>query len=119
MFDRAWGAIRSIPRRCPVCRTRRKDPLLMLRHLQESGHRSCGCGGYHYAHRPGSKCCDSNPMCGVNQAVRRGEDPAVIEDIALDIALDFLERTPSRHCERPNRRKPSRTSRSTPAACPF
>ncbi len=119
MFDRVWGAIRTIPRRCPVCRTRRKDPLLMLRHLQESGHRSCCCGGYHYMHRPGSKCCDSNPMYSVNQAVRRGEDAAVIEDIALDIALDFLEPTPTRHRASLRPHRSSRSARTTAAACPF
>lgn len=74
--------------RCPACRTRRKDHGLFTRHLRDSGHRLCTCGGYHYAHRPGSPFCDCNPFADVLRASRQGESAEVLLDIAADIAWD-------------------------------
>lgn len=76
---RAW--------RCPECRTRRQDFDLFMRHIHESGHCLCNCGGYHYAHRPGSPFCKRNPFSDVLDASRRGESAEVCMDIAADIAF--------------------------------
>lgn len=74
--------------RCPACRTRRKDHGLFTRHLRESGHHLCTCGGYHFAHRPGSPYCTHNPWSDVLEASRRGESDEVLLEIAADIAWD-------------------------------
>lgn len=68
--------------RCPSCRTRRKDYGLFTKHLQESGHRLCKCGGYHYSHRPGSPFCEANPMSDVLMASRYGTPDSELADIA-------------------------------------
>ena len=87
--------------RCPECRTRRKDYGLFTRHLEQSGHRVCNCGGYHYAHRPGSPFCVSNPYSDVRIASRYGVPDTELQEIADWCA--FM--------------KPGRVSTST--ACPF
>lgn len=46
----------------------------MLRHLQDSGHRLCTCGGYHYAHRPYGGYCYRHEMAIFRDAERRGYD---------------------------------------------
>jgi hypothetical protein len=70
--------------RCPDCRTRRKDYGLFTRHLRESGHGACDCGGYHYRHRPGAPYCDRNPWSDYLAAKRRGEDQAVLDEIEME-----------------------------------
>lgn len=87
--------------RCPECRTRRRDYGLFTRHLKESGHRICNCGGYHYSHRPGSPYCVGNPMSDVLIASRQGATDAELADIAEWCAWS----------------KPGRAARG--AACPF
>lgn len=79
--------------RCPDCRTRRKSFDLFTRHLRESGHRACTCGGYHYKHRPGSPCCEKNPMADVEIAKRHGGFTA---DELLEIAVDCAWEKPGR-----------------------
>ena len=74
--------------RCPACRTRRQDYGLFAQHLRESGHKLCHCGGYHYAHRPGSPYCVHNPWSALKDAIRRGESDEVLMDIAAEIAWD-------------------------------
>lgn len=74
--------------RCPACRTRRKDWGLFSAHLQESGHRLCKCGGYHYAHRPGSTYCERNPMCDLHRASRAGADAETLAAIRDELVLD-------------------------------
>lgn len=73
--------------RCPDCRTRRKDYGLFTRHLRETGHRVCTCGGYHHAHRPGSPFCERNPTSPVLLASRYGASDDELVDIAIDCAL--------------------------------
>lgn len=85
--------------RCPSCRTRRRDYGLFTKHLQESGHRLCNCGGYHYSHRPASPYCEANPMSDVLLASRQGTPDAELADIAAWCAFN----------------KPVRVS----TACPF
>lgn len=85
--------------RCPDCRTRRVSYNLFTRHIQQSGHRLCHCGGYHYAHRPRSAYCDQNTMCDVNRASRAGTPDHELADIAAWCALN----------------RPGRVSK----ACPF
>lgn len=68
--------------RCPSCRTRRRDYGLFTQHLKTTGHALCKCGGYHYAHRPGSPYCVANPMSDVRLADRQGEPDDVLADIA-------------------------------------
>lgn len=77
--------------RCPECRTRRQDFGLFTRHVRESGHRACDCGGYHYRHRPGSPFCERNPWSVYRAAKRRGESEAVLLDIQIDTAWDHAE----------------------------
>lgn len=74
--------------RCPDCRTRRADYKLFLRHVAETKHKVCHCGGYHYAHCPGSPYCIRNPWSAYRDAERRGEDESVLVDIAIETALD-------------------------------
>lgn len=76
------------PHRCPECRTRRASLLTLAQHLQRSGHRACTCGGYHYAHRPGSPYCTRNAMSDVRHAARRGDPLSVLLDIAAHCAWD-------------------------------
>lgn len=44
------------------------------RHVQATGHKLCLCGGYHYAHRPGSPLCAYNPLSALLLADRDGAD---------------------------------------------
>lgn len=74
--------------RCPGCRTRRKDWGLFTAHVRESGHRLCTCGGYHYAHRPGSTYCERNPMCDLHRASRAGADADTLAEIHAELALE-------------------------------
>lgn len=61
--------------RCPVCRTRRASFTGLLAHARQWDHRAaCTCGGYHYPHRPGSPCCEKNPVAHVNTALRAGAE---------------------------------------------
>lgn len=75
--------------RCPQCRTRRKSFKLFTQHLEDSGHKLCICGGYHYAHRPGSPYCVQNPMSEVLEASRRGEGIDVLLEIAAHCAWEY------------------------------
>jgi len=59
----------------------------MQRHVSATGHALCQCGGYHYAHRPGSPCCDANPMGAWHLAARAGASEPELAEIALDLAL--------------------------------
>ena len=71
--------------RCPECRTRRKSFDLFTRHLRETGHRVCWCGGYSFAHRPGSPYCEQNAMSAVRIAARQ---EWITADELLEIAVD-------------------------------
>ncbi|UZZ64546.1 hypothetical protein [Curvibacter phage PCA1] len=73
--------------RCPACRTRRSDYKLFTQHLRTSGHKLCNCGGYHYAHRPGSPFCEQNPMGDVLVAARYGATDDELLDIAAEVAF--------------------------------
>lgn len=85
------GPGQSVAFRCPECRTRRKDPALFTKHLQDTGHRLCICGGYHYAHRPGSPYCVKNPTSALHEASRHGADDADL----VRAARYTIEITPS------------------------
>lgn len=79
--------------RCPDCRTRRKSFDLFTRHLRESGHRACNCGGYEWGpHRPGSPCCDQHPAAAVHRAARQG---ATYEE-CWEIQMALVTETPGR-----------------------
>lgn len=73
--------------RCPECRTRRHSWDLFSRHLKETGHRLCTCGGYHYAHRPGSTYCERHPLADLHRAAREHAPADVLADIADEIAF--------------------------------
>lgn len=60
----------------------------MLAHIKESGHSLCTCGGYHYAHRPGSPYCRENIWSDVRHADRAGEPEEVLLEIAAHIAFE-------------------------------
>jgi hypothetical protein len=74
--------------RCPDCRTRRVSFTKMLEHVRSTGHRLCRCGGYHYEHRPGSRCCVVNPMSAVHIMQRYTDDEDLLAEIAIECALD-------------------------------
>jgi hypothetical protein len=74
--------------RCPDCRTRRADYHLFTRHTQQTQHRHCLCGGYHYKHRPGSPYCIRNPWSEYREAVRQGADEDVLADIAVHVGFE-------------------------------
>jgi hypothetical protein len=74
--------------RCPQCRTRRKDYLLLVKHMVEAGHGLCTCGGYHYAHRSGSKHCAANPWSIYYEAERRGATKTELEELRLEIVME-------------------------------
>lgn len=83
--------------RCPECRTRRKDHGLFTQHLRETGHRLCDCGGggnYHYAHRPGSPFCVSNPMRDVLLAQQFGA--GITDEELQEIEVDCAWHKPGR-----------------------
>lgn len=82
--------------RCPECRTRRATYASMQRHIQGSDHKLCTCGGYHYAHRPGSPYCEHNPMAPALQASRAGTSDEEVQEIMIDIAWS----TPGRPLKR-------------------
>ena len=72
--------------RCPECRSRRATYQSMLAHIKATGHKLCTCGGYHYAHRPGSPFCQANPCAAYYHAWRAGEPQEVLDEILLDTA---------------------------------
>ena len=75
--------------RCPQCRTRRATYESMQKHIKESGHTYCDCGGYHYKHRIYSPYCHHNEMSPLLHAMRCADlTDEEIEDIALDLALN-------------------------------
>jgi hypothetical protein len=77
--------------RCPDCRTRRTTRGLFTRHVQATGHKLCRCGGYHYAHRPGSPLCAYNPLSALRLADRDGAD----EDDLIRCARYIISETPT------------------------
>ena len=56
--------------------------------MQEAGHKLCTCGGYHYAHRPGSPYCIRNPWSEYREAVRRDVEPEIVKEIAAHTAFE-------------------------------
>lgn len=57
------------PRRCRSCRHTR-----FYVDRERATRKACHCAGYHHAHRPGSRCCDSNPAADYWRAKREGAD---------------------------------------------
>lgn len=84
--------------RCPACRTRRSSYKLFTQHLRATGHKVCTCGGYHYAHRPGSPCCEQNPSCDLHQALRRGDKQDVLMEIMAHIAWETKGKIAGHEC---------------------
>lgn len=77
--------------RCPGCRSRRSTYKALQQHLKLTGHKLCTCGGYHYAHRPGSPYCHGNPLSVLREAWRRDEPEEVLLMIAASIVDDSPE----------------------------
>ena len=78
--------------RCPECRSRRTTFKAMQLHIKASGHKLCGCGGYHYPHRPGSPYCEKNPDSERLRAIRGGADDGEIAFLGLALKkCDQLE----------------------------
>ena len=73
--------------RCPECRSRRTTYQAMQQHIKLTGHKLCGCGGYHYPHRPGSPFCESNPRSAYYLALRASEPDEVLLEILVDTAF--------------------------------
>jgi hypothetical protein len=79
--------------RCPECRTRRRNVDLFTKHLRESGHKYCTCGGPAFEgglskHRPGTRYCIHHSMGAVHLAARYGASDEELLDIALEIVLE-------------------------------
>lgn len=74
--------------RCPACRTRRTSFTGLLAHIRDKHHHTCNCGGYHYPHRPGSRCCEQNPMSDVWVAARYGATDDELLDIQAHCAWE-------------------------------
>lgn len=63
----------------------------MIAHVRATGHRACGCGGYHYKHRPGSPHCHSNPLSLLRDVLRREDDDDAITGLAANITEERPE----------------------------
>jgi hypothetical protein len=101
--------------RCNRCRTRnafhrRVSDYIIKRKCRDCGHqrfyvdkervarKPCYCGGYHHAHRPGSRCCEHHPLHIAYRAQRAGADHDEVQDLKLDATLDKATKTrPWRH----------------------
>ena len=46
----------------------------------------CYCGGYHHAHRPGSRCCELHPRCDINRMLRAGASDEDVTEVVLEMA---------------------------------
>lgn len=79
--------------RCPGCRSRRASFSSMQAHIAASGHALCGCGAFHYPHRPGSSCCILNPLSALHDASRRHTEDDDLRRIAQAIIQDHPEAT--------------------------
>lgn len=73
--------------RCPDCRTRRATFVSMLKHVAETGHKHCGCGGYPWKHRPGSPCCEQNRLATLHRAER---EQTLTDEEHLELTIDCL-----------------------------
>ena len=84
--------------RCPVCVTRRATFASMLKHKQSAGHhKPCGCGGYHYPHRPGSPRCETNPYVRYHCARTEGATYDEQLEAFIEDAL-FNKHKPTTEC---------------------
>lgn len=73
--------------RCNTCRTRRSTWQLLAQHREAHPECApCGCGGYHYAHTPGSPYCYRNPRAELRHALRRCETDEDVLDVLVDMA---------------------------------
>lgn len=78
--------------RCPGCRTRRATFTSLLKHVQESGHKLCHCGGPAFErglskHRPGMRYCEHNPYGHIHLAARYGATDEELLDMMLEVVL--------------------------------
>ncbi len=65
----------------------------MVQHCADHRHSTCGCGGYHWPHRPGSPCCDSNPMATLHRALRA---KGATDEELLDLEDDAVWHSPGK-----------------------
>lgn len=87
--------------RCSRCRTRnrfrrRLETYVRAKRCRDCGHQGfyldrertyrvhCDCNGYHHPHRPGSRCCEKNPLADLHRAKRAGVNFA--EETFFDFA---------------------------------
>lgn len=83
--------------RCPECRTRRRSHGLFTKHLLDTGHKVCNCGGYPWGpHRPDSPYCHKNPYSPALEASRAGVSDAEVALITAQIAAELLTTHPKR-----------------------
>lgn len=73
--------------RCPSCRTRFAFFTSLLAHVEKTGHKACGCGGYKFKHRPGSPMCEANPMAAVHRASKQ---PGITDEELAEIEMDCV-----------------------------
>lgn len=75
--------------RCPQCRSRRATFATLRAHLAASGHQLCGCGGYHFRHRPGSPFCQVNPLSPLRETARHDGTAADLLRCARALIEEF------------------------------
>lgn len=93
-------AKREVPEvyRFPQCRTRRKDPHLMVLHVMQCKRPLCHCLRVHHPHRPGSYAlCVQRPFSELLIAERMGADDEQLFEMAIEIAFT-TPGTPSVAC---------------------
>ena len=66
------------PKRCRHCQ---HDRFYVDR--ERVARKACHCSGYHYAHRPGSRCCEHNPAHAYWRAHREGADSETLLALSL------------------------------------
>lgn len=93
--------------RCSRCRTRNTWPRALATYVrgrrckhcqydrfyvdkERTTRKACRCSGYHFAHRPGSRCCDAHPL----HPFYRSRDEGVLFDLMLQGKGKSLENQP-------------------------
>lgn len=68
------------PKRCKACGHSR-----FYWDKERNGRREiCGCDGYHFTHRKGSRMCHHNPLHELHERLRQGENES---EVRLDLTL--------------------------------
>ena len=96
----------TYPYKCNCCRTRnlfkkKLEEYVRTKKCKACGHnrfyfdkeratpvKPCTCFGYHFPHRPGSPCCEKNPLCNSNRARRMGVSGEELLEMIVEDAFE-------------------------------